>query len=407
MKIGVVREGKMPPDQRVPLTPEQCATLRKLYPTVELVVESSDVRRIPDSEYEAAGIEVVPSLTDQGCDVLLGVKEVPVDQLISDTTYLFFSHTYKLQPYNASLLKAVVDKRIRLIDYELIKRANGSRVIGFGRWAGIVGAYNALRAWGMRKDSFHLPKAIDCAHLKEMTAHAKAVDLPSDLKLVLTGGGRVGMGAHELLTSLGLREVHPEAFLGETFNEAVFCRLDVEGYNAHKGGRPFDMEAFIADPTDFKSTFLPYAKVADMYIAGHYWGEGSPYLFTRDDMKRPDWRIEVVADVSCDIDGPVACTLRPSTIADPLYGYDPHSESVVAFDAEGAVTVMAVDNLPCELPRDASHGFGQDLLAHVVPLLVGGDRDNMLTNATETTLEGGLAPKFLYLRDYIQQGTGS
>ena len=401
MKIGVVREGKVPPDQRVPLTPAQCAELKRLYPEVELVVESSDVRRITDDEYRAEGIDVVQEL--DGCDVLLGVKEVPVDQLIPDTTYLFFSHTYKLQPYNAKLLRAIVDKRIRLIDYELIKRANGRRVIGFGRWAGIVGAYNGLRAWGLRHGTFALPRAIDCTDMKDMIGHAKAVDLPANMKMVLTGGGRVGMGAHELLTALGIREVHADAFLKETFNEAVFTRLDVEQYNARRDGQPFDMGQFIADPTDFESTFMPYARVADMYIAGHYWAEGSPFLFTRDDMKDPSWHVQVVADVSCDIDGPVACTLRPSTIADPLYGYNPSSESECAFDDPKGLTVMAVDNLPCELPRDASHGFGKEMMAHVIPLLVGGDRDNMITHATESTLEGALAPKFAYLQEYIDQ----
>lgn len=401
MKIGVVREGKTPPDQRVPLTPAQCAELKRSYPEVELVVESSEVRRITDDEYRAEGIDVVKDLS--GCDVLLGVKEVPLNELIPDTTYLFFSHTYKLQPYNAKLLRTILDKRIRLIDYELIKRANGRRVIGFGRWAGIVGAYNGLRAWGMRHGTFALPRAIDCADMKDMVSHAKAIDLPSHMKIVLTGGGRVGMGAHELLTSLGLREVHADAFLKEDFNEAVFTRLDVEQYNARTDGKPFDMEGFMADATGYKSTFMPYAEVADMYVAGHYWAEGSPFLFTREDMKSASWNVKVVADVSCDIDGPVACTLRPSTIAEPLYGYNPSTESECAMDDPSGMTVMAVDNLPCELPRDASHGFGKEMMAHVIPLLVGGDRDNMLTNATETTLEGALAPKFAYLQDYIDQ----
>ena len=403
MKIGIVREGKVPPDQRVPLTPDQCAELKRLYPEVDLVVESSEVRRIADEEYREAGIDVVEALRSEGCDVLLGVKEVPTDELIEDTTYFFFSHTYKLQPYNAKLLKAIVAKRVRLIDYELIKRANGRRVIGFGRWAGIVGAYNGIRAWGLRHGTFALPRAIDCNDMKDMVAHAKSADLPSNMKIVLTGGGRVGMGAHELLTALGLREVHADAFLHEDFHEAVFTRLDVEDYNARNDGKAFTMDEFISDPTGFKSTFAPYARVADMYIAGHYWAEGSPFLFTRNDMKAESWSVKVVADVSCDIDGPVACTLRPSTIADPLYGYDPATESECAFDDPHGVTVMAVDNLPCELPRDASHGFGKEMMDHVIPLLVGGDRDDMLTNATETTLEGALAPKFQYLQDYIDE----
>ena len=277
----------------------------------------------------------------------------------------------------------------------MIKRTNGKRVIGFGRWAGIVGAYNALRAWGLREGSYDLPRAMDCRDMKEMIEHGKGVDLPSRMKIVLTGGGRVGMGAHELLTNLGLREVHKEAFLKD--------RLDVEDYNARRDGKPFVMKDFVDEPLDFKSSFLPYARVADLYIAGHFWAEGSPFIFTREDMRDPQWRVRVVADVSCDIDGPVACTIRPSTIADPLYGYNPREERECAFDDPSGLTVMAVDNLPCELPRDASHGFGKELMAHVIPLLIGGDRDNMLTNATETTVEGTLAPKYRYLQDYIDR----
>ena len=398
MKIGVVREGKTPPDQRVPLTPAQCAELKRSYPEVELVVESSEVRRIGDDEYRAEGIDVVQDLS--GCDVLLGVKEVPLDMLIPDTTYLFFSHTYKLQPYNAKLLRTIVDKRIRLIDYELIKRPNGQRVIGFGRWAGIVGAYNGLRAWGLRHVSFDLPHAIDCADMKEMVGHAKAVDLPSHMKIVLTGGGRVGMGAHELLSSLGLREVHAEAFLKEDFNEAVFTRLDVEQYNARTDGKPFDMEGFMTDATGYKSTFMPYAEVADMFIAGHYWAEGSPFLFTREDMKSASWNVKVVADVSCDIDGPVACTLRPSTIAEPLYGYNPSTESECTMDDPSGITVMAVDNLPCELPRDSSEMFGEMFFNHVIPSFFNNDKEKILYNS-RVTLNGNLTPRFSYLMDYI------
>ena len=228
--------------------------------------------------------------------------------------------------------------------------------------------------------------------MKDMIAHAKSADLPSNMKIVLTGGGRVGMGAHELLTALGLREVHANAFLNEDFHEAVFTRLDVEDYNARNDGGAFSMDEFISDPTGFKSTFAPYARVADMYIAGHYWAEGSPFLFTRDDMKAADWAVKVVADVSCDIDGPVACTLRPSTIADPLYGYDPATRVRVRIQRPQRRHRHGGGQPPLRVAARREPRVWQGDDAHVIPLLVGGDRDQMLTNATETTLDGALAP---------------
>lgn len=400
MKFGLIKEGKVPPDERVALTPEQCVEFKSRWPEVELVVQASEVRRITAQEYREVGVSVVEDVSD--CDVLIGVKEVNIDDLIEGKTYLFFSHTYKMQPYNAELLRAVLAKKVSLIDYEVLKKPDGKRIIGFGRWAGIVGAYNGLRAWGMREKSFELPRAIDGKDLDQMISSARETDMPGGLKIVLTGFGRVGRGAAELLNKVGIREVGKDEFLSDEFDDGpVFTHIGLEDYNATNDGREFDREAFKQDPSGFKSTFLKYAQAADMYIAGHYYSEGSPFIITREDFRDEDLRLKVVADVSCDIDGPVACTLKPSTVADPVYGYDPVNECVCAFDKEGAITVMAVDNLPCELPRDASKGFGREMLDHVIPLLIEGDKDGVIEGARETGLDGELCEKFKYLSDYV------
>ena len=398
MRIGIIREGKTPPDQRVPLTPAQCAAVLERFPYIELVVQPSDVRRITDAEYEDAGVELSENMT--GCDVLFGVKEVPVDQLIPDKTYFFFSHTFKLQPYNAKLLRACLDKRIRLIDYELLKRPGGRRIIGFGRYAGIVGTYNAFRTYGAQHRTYDLPRAIDCADRAEMEGHLSKVALAPNTKIALTGHGRVGNGAREILEAMKVREVHPVDYLREDFGEPVFTHLDLEDYNRRKGDGGFDFDEFCDDPIGYESTFMAFARSTDLFIAGHYWAEGSPFLFTREDVRDDDWRISVVADISCDIDGPVATTLEPSTIADPMYGYDPVAEKRVPFGTEGSVGVMAVDNLPCELPRDASADFGATLVEHIIPLVVEGDGQGILEGASETTLEGTLTPAFAYLSEY-------
>jgi alanine dehydrogenase len=398
MKIGIIREGKVPPDQRVPLTPEQCAEVLVRFPYIELAVQPSDVRRITDAEYTEAGVQLQEDLGD--CDVLFGVKEVPVDQLIPEKTYFFFSHTYKLQPYNAKLLRACIDKRVRLIDYELLKRPGGQRIIGFGRYAGIVGTYNAFRTFGAHHGTYDLPRAIDCADRKEMEGHLAKVSLAPTTKIALTGHGRVGNGAREILEAMRIREVHPVDYLREDFGEPVFTHLDLKDYNHRRGDGGFDFDEFCSDPIDYESTFMAFARSTNLFIAGHFWAEGSPFLFTREDVRDEDWRISVVADISCDIDGPVASTVEPSTIADPMYGYDPIKECRVPFRTPGSVGVMAVDNLPCELPRDASADFGATLVKHIIPLVVEGDAQGILEGASETNLAGKLTPAFAYLSEY-------
>ena len=400
MKFGLIREGKLPPDERVALTPLQCREFIERWPEVELVVQESEVRRISAEEYTEVGVSVVKDVSD--CDVLIGVKEVNIEDLIAGKTYLFFSHTYKKQPYNAKLLAAILEKKVSLIDYEMLKKPDGNRIIGFGRWAGIVGAYNGLRAWGLREKTFNLPRAIDGKDLDEMISQAKAGNVSKSLKIVLTGYGRVGRGAAELLDSVGIREVEKEEFLSNEFSDGpVYTHLGLSDYNAREDGGEFNRDVFMSDPKGYKSTFLPYACAADIFIAGHFYAQGSPYIISREDFKHPLVRLKVVADISCDIDGPVACTLRPSTVADPVYGYDPTNESECSLNTPGSITVMAIDNLPCELPRDASKGFGRDMLDHVIPLLIEGDQDGILAGARETNLDGELCDKFKYLEGYV------
>lgn len=399
IKIGIIREGKTPPDKRVPLSPEQCEYIMNNYPDVELYVQKSPIRKFKDDEYSRLGIAVVDSVED--CDILIGVKEVPIDQLIPNKKYLFFSHTFKEQPYNRELLQAILDKNIQLIDWEVITDAKGRRLIAFGRYAGIVGCYNGFLAYGKKSGRYDLKPANECEDRAEMESELSKIDLPKDFKIVITGHGRVGGGAMEIINQIGIKGVSANQFLTETFDEPVYTQICVDEYHEKADGSEFIKKDFYSDPSKYISTFPKYAKVADMYIACHYWDSEAPYIFTREDAKSKDWKIQIVADISCDIDCAVASTIRPSTIAEPLYGYNPQTESEDDFYKEGIIGVMAVDNLPCELPKDASEDFGKMFIEHVLEPLIGNDPDHIIDRASETK-DGKLTSHFSYLEDYLK-----
>jgi saccharopine dehydrogenase (NAD+, L-lysine-forming) len=397
MKIGIITETKSPPDRRVPFTPKQLVELRSVYPDHEFVVQSSPIRCFSDKEYEDAGIEVRREVSD--CDVLFGVKEVEIGHLIPGKTYFFFSHTAKQQPYNRRLLQEIAALNITLVDYEYLTDYLHIRLVAFGRWAGVVGAYNGLRAYGERYRQFRLKPAHECRDLEEMKAELGKVSL-QPIKILVTGGGRVAGGAMETLGCLGLKEVFPEEFLGESYEEAVICRIDPWDYVRRKDRDAVTLEHFFQHPEVYESTFKPYTKVTDLFIACHYWDPESPVFMTTTDMREPDFHIRVIADVSCDLNGPVPSTIRASTIDQPFYGYDPMTESETPpFDLR-SITVMAVDNLPGELPRDASEDFGKMLSEKVLPSLLEVDREGIISRATIIG-EGELTKGFSYLRNYL------
>ena len=398
MKFGIIKERKNPPDKRVVLSPSLCETVLQEYPDAEIVVEPSKIRIFLDNEYSNRYIQVASKMED--CDVLLGVKEVPIDALIPNKKYFFFSHTIKKQAYNRDLLKAVLEKNIELYDHEVITNVKGQRLVAFGRYAGIVGAYNGFRAYGLKFELFQLPKANTLINQQDLITQLKNVSLPDGCKILLTGNGRVGNGAKEMLDAMGIRETAVASYLKEDFNEAVYCQIDVSDYNLRINGAKGNYQDFFDNPQEYKSNFFRFAKVSDMYIAGHFYGDGAPFLFTREDAKHPDFKIKVVADISCDIDGPVASTIRPSTIAEPIYGYNPETEQEVAFKNEDAIAVMAVDNLPAELPRDASDGFGEAFSKYVIPAFFNGDKDGILERA-RMTQNGKLTNRYAYLQYYV------
>lgn len=397
IKFALIKERKSPPDRRAVFSPQKLRQAAREFPEALFKVESSDIRVFTDEEYRQAGFDVVDDVSD--CDVMLGVKEVPIPYLIPHKKYFFFSHTIKKQPYNRDLLREILRNNIELYDHEVIINEAGGRLIGFGRYAGLVGAYNGFRGIGLKNGIFDIPKAETLPDLSAMLAELDKVSLPP-LKIVLTGSGKVAHGAREILEHLRIRKVEVEEFLRKEFEEPVYCQIDVLDYNKRKDGSKGSNSDFYRHPQLYESNFRRFTHAADFFIAGHFYGEEAPVFFTDKDAKSSDFRIKYIADISCDVAGPIASTIRPSTIAAPFYGYDPQEEREVEFMDDNAVLVMAVDNLPCELPKDATDGFGDMFLKHVLPAFFNGDNDGILERARMTE-NGRLTDRFRYLRDYV------
>lgn len=397
MKFGIIKERKNPPDRRVVFSPNEIKTIQEQFPVVSFKVEPSDIRIFSDAEYQNLGIEVTDDLSD--CEVLFGVKEVPVEALIPNKKYFFFSHTIKKQPYNQKLLQAVLEKNIELYDHETIVDAANKRLIGFGRYAGIVGAYNAIRAFGIKFELFKMPKASALKGRDALVQQVKRQIIPP-IKIVVTGTGKVGSGVKEMLLAMKIKEVSVENFLTKKFTQPVFTQIDVLEYNKRMDGQKFDTKDFYKNPSEYESDFERFTKVADIYISGHFHANAAPQILSQKMLQASDCTIKIVADVSCDVNGPIACTLRASTIEDPLYGYLPSENKEVDVFHPAAIVVMAVDNLPCELPKDASEGFGEMFTQHVIPAFFNNDADGILARA-KMTENGVLTERFNYLHDYV------
>ena len=399
LKIGILRETRNPADRRVPLTPPQIVALEELYPDVQFFVQPSDFRCYSNEEYEYLDIPLREDLHD--CDILLGVKEVDIRTFIPGKTYLFFAHVAKKQHHNLEMFKEMVARNITLIDFEYLTTGNGQLIVAFGMYAGIVGAYNGLRARGIETNRFKLKPAYQCRDLDEMWAGLRLIEIKPGLKILITGNGRVSKGAMETLSICNITQVDPDDYLTRYFQVPVFCQIGHELYVRNKNGLDYNFTHFVNTPTEYISSFLPYTKVTDILITGHFWDPRAPVFFTKEDMRKPDFRISIIADISCDLNGHIPSTTRATTISDPFYGYNPFLEiEELQFTKSTNITVMSIDNLPGELPRDASLDFGKQLMHNMLHDLFSGEKSTMIERAT-ILKNGYLTPGFLYLNEYL------
>ncbi len=393
--IGLIKEGKVPADNRVALTPEQCKWLNKQFPDIRILAEPSPGRCFSDREYAAAGVTVTNELDN--CNVLLGIKEIPIDQLMPHKTYLFFSHTKKKQPYNRPLMQAMVSKKITLIDYECLEHDDGQRIIGFGFFAGVVGAHNGMMAYGRRTGLFQLEHVYKHRDYRELIHTYFGLKLPN-MKIAVTGSGRVAHGILEIMNLMDIQEVEPDEYLNRPFNYPVYVHLKGNDLYRHNTTGVYIREDFHAHPEQYRCLFEQYCYHTDVLMNGIYWDKKMPRLFEWTTMQQPAFRIQTIADITDDMEGSIPCNLGDGTIDHPVYGVDVQQRSRTAPYQQDYVDVMAVGNLPNELPRDASRYFGEQLIKYVLPdLLQGG---SVVLEKATILREGNLTPHFSYLEDY-------
>lgn len=394
--IGLIREGKIPSDNRVALTPAHCKFINKTQKDFKVIVQHSDSRCYTDNEYIKAGIEVKEDISE--CDILLGIKEVPLHMLIQDKTYLFFSHTKKLQPYNQPLIKEMVQKKITIVDYECLEHEDGKRIIGFGFFAGVVGAHNGMMAFGKKTGAFQLNRVNSTKNIQDLIHSYFGLKIPP-IKIAVTGSGRVAHGILEVMNLMGIHEVEPDDYLENNFTYPVYVHLKGADLYARKNDGSYNRKDFHTHPSAYECSFQKYIPHTDILMNGIYWDHDVPRLFEKDAIHQSNFRIQTIADITDDMYGSVPCNLGDSTIEDPVYGVDKMTMEKTAPYLPDTIDMMAVGNLPNELPRDASRYFGEQLIKHVLKDLIEGN-SSIIDHAT-ILKEGKLTQTYDYMHEYV------
>ncbi|MDQ2720787.1 MAG: NAD(P)-dependent oxidoreductase [Bacteroidota bacterium] len=394
LKIGLIREGKIPADNRVALTPAQCKWIQK-NKAVTIIVQHSEKRCYKDREYINAGIKVVEDISE--CDVLFGIKEVPMHTLIPGKVYFFFSHTKKLQSHNRQLLQTVISKKITLIDYECLEHDDGTRLIGFGFFAGVVGAHNGMMAYGNRTREITLQRVYKKRNLQHLIHTYFGLKLPL-IKIAVTGSGRVAHGILEIMNLMEIHEAEPDEYKSTNFSYPVYVHLKGGDLYKNELTGKYDRKEFHEFPERYKCLFLDYISQTDILLNGVYWEEKIPRLFEMEDLKNENFRMNTIADISDDHNGSVPCNIAEANMENPIYGVDKSTGSLTEPYLASSADVMAVGNLPNELPRDASRYFGEQLIKFVLDDLIKGG-SKLLEHAT-IVKAGKLSEDYQYMRTY-------
>jgi alanine dehydrogenase len=405
MKIGILRETKNPVDNRVALIPSQISRLRKEFPNTEFKVQPSALRAYNDDEYLAEDIQIEESLED--CDLILGIKEAAIETLLPNKHYLFFGHIAKKQEYNIPLFKSFIEKGITFSDYEYLVDENGKRLVAFGWYAGAVGVYYTLQGWGERTGLYSLPKPSSHFDVEtEIEALKKVTEHLTNIKVLVTGNGRVSQGAQYILDKIGAQRLSVDKYL-ETQQVAhlTYC---VASYNdlvipkestVENNGNDFHLH-----PENYKSVFIKFASTTDILLSCHFWDNRAPVYLSNKELTDQNLRIKMIGDVTCDIMGSIQSTVRSSTHDAPFYDYNPKTgKEEPAFSNDKNISVMAVDTCPNAMPRITSEYFGEKLIDLVLSELLQKDIDNSEVLEKATIVKNGkLTPDFNYLDSYVK-----
>ena len=399
--IGIIRESRND-ENRTPLVPEHIKKYKESNPNINFIIQPSNSRCFSDEEYELCGAKINENLNE--CSIIFGVKEIDPNILINNRTYLFFSHTFKInkqqkniEKHKKDLLLSILNKKITLIDYENIRGKNGTRCLGFGRFAGIVGCYNTLNLLLRVLGKQSLASAYKINDYERLVLNLKNLYFPKT-KILVTGDGRVAKGVIELLNQTNIKAVSKKDFLEKKFDQPIFCNLETKDYVTNNSSTNFNLEHFINNPQDYSSSALQYLKETNILISAHYWDPSSPKIFENEDLKDLQ-NLKIVGDITCDINGSVPTTIRSTTIEEPNYWIERYTLKEIDENNDG-IAVMAVDNLPSELPRDSSTEFSEGIINEVLPFLLKED-DGRILNGTITT-DGSFLEKYNYLNDYIR-----
>ncbi len=399
--IGIVRESRND-ENRTPLVPEHIKKYKESNPNINFIIQPSNNRCFSDKEYELSGAKINENLNE--CSIIFGVKEIDQNILINNRTYLFFSHSFKInkqqkiiEKNKKDLLLSILNKKITLIDYENIRGKNGTRCLGFGRFAGIVGCYNTLNLLLKVLGKQSLASAYKINDYERLVLNLKNLYFPKT-KILVTGDGRVAKGVIELLNQTNIKAVSKKDFLEKKFDQPIFCNLETKDYVTNNSSTNFNLEHFINNPQDYSSSALQYLKETNILISAHYWDPSSPKIFENEDLKDLE-NLKIVGDITCDINGSVPTTIRSTTIEEPNYWIERNNLKEIDENNDG-IAVMAVDNLPSELPRDSSTEFSEGITNEVLPFLLKED-DGRILNGTITT-DGSFLEKYNYLNNYIR-----
>lgn len=431
--IAIRHESKYEMERRVPIVPAHVGDLiKKEY---EVHVQSSSKRVFTDEEYRKAGAIVNNDISD--ADIIFGVKEIPLEELMKGKTYIFFSHVIKGQSYNMPMLKRLMELDCNLIDYEKVTDEFNKRIIFFGKYAGYAGTINTLWSAGQRylrmgistpfvkiKQSHNYPSLAEAKKaINEVGLEIMKNGLPKEIHpfiIGVTGYGNVGMGVQEILNLLPSKEISPDEIKNIASNKdlpnniiykVVFKEQDmVKNIDANK---PFDLQHYYKNPQEYSSVFNQYIEHLNVLIHASYWDNRYPRVISKNEIanlySKPNPKLVVIGDISCDPDGGIEFTHKGTEISDPVFVYNPSTEkATMGFDGDGIV-VMSVDILPSELPRDSSFGFSEALRPFVESIAecdFNEDYDNLnLAPAIKRALilkNGKLTKPFEYIEKYIR-----